>query len=1296
MPVIGQALNYYDGSLVQPSHGAFVGLPFGQIGDYGALVRSESLVMITPPEEPPYLVPGGPPAWTAEYPQEFRDQLPPLAGYIYQPGGSGSEYTGGYFVASERRSYDFHADAALKGRGLILLKRDPLGYDTAITYDSPYNLLPTSVTDPLGLSTAASYDYRVLLPQLVTDPNSNQTQVGYTPLGLPASIAVMGKVGVDEGDTPDQPGTRFDYGLTAWDEAPASARQPAWVHTSRRVEHRWQLIAAENAQRQQQGQPPLTPTEIQALFPPNEVDQFPERFLQSREYSDGFGRVLQARAQAEDVLFDDPTLAQPTFGDAGLPADQNTTPGDAIGTQASATDPFVAVSGWQVYDNKGRVVEKYEPFFSTGWAYNTPLDAQMGQKAIMDYDPRGQLTHTINPDGSEQRVIYGIPGDLTNPDQYTPTPWEAYTYDANDNAGRTHPSTSQAYRNHWNTPASIVIDALGRTVQQTARNGSAGTTDWFTTSSTYDIRGNLLSVTDALGRLMFQYVYDLVNRPWRSEQLDAGTRISVLDAVGNMIEQRDSKGALLLHASDLMKRPLRLWARDKANDSLMLREQLEYGDGGDPQQPSADRDANRQLNRLGKLARHYDEAGQLDFAHYDFKGNLLEKTRQVIKDASLLTVFNQIPPDGTPLPFQVDWLPPAGTTLAQLADTLLDTTTPYTTTSSYDALNRITTLTYPQDSDGPGHQKVLTPTYNRAGALEQVALSGQVYVERIAYNAKGQRILITYGNGLMTRYAYDRQTFHLLRLRTEAYTKPTTLTYHPTGLPLQDMGYSYDLVGNILGIQDRTPGSGVLNNPQAGSTGDPRLAQLLASGDALLRAFVYDPLYRLLSANGRECNIVPRPRPWEDYPICGFDSGKQGTPNQDNAPQMTSLYVETYAYDPAGNMLTLMHQNGSTSWTRSSGMGGLSPQQWQQAWQSHLNTGGIWANPPDNRLTHVEDNSSTNAQSHFYDENGNLVQENTSRYFVWDHGDRLRAYYTQAGNSAPTLYVQYLYDSGGQRVKKLVHPLNGSYEATVYIDGIFEQYRWQETGGEAKQNNHIHLMDNQQRIALLRIGDMPPDDHGPADQYHLCDHLSSSSLILDQSGNWVNREEYFPYGETSFGSFAKKRYRFTGKERDEESGLYYHGARYYAPWLARWVNCDPIGFKAGLHVYRYASNSPIVNRDANGKWDSSEHSSALPQADINHQTGAASPGAASGKASFSQKSINLVYRVNGALQTLTPIVEGNGAIVIGEVIAKKFGVSDYDIEEFNRGLNFALLNMEPQAIGSIGLAADALTSTLSD
>ena len=90
--VLGQTFHYYDGD-------AFVGLGLGLLGARGALVRSEQLVLTqailedayrsgdtptNPPEVPPYMVPGGSPVWTSEYPQAFRDQLPALAGYVFR------------------------------------------------------------------------------------------------------------------------------------------------------------------------------------------------------------------------------------------------------------------------------------------------------------------------------------------------------------------------------------------------------------------------------------------------------------------------------------------------------------------------------------------------------------------------------------------------------------------------------------------------------------------------------------------------------------------------------------------------------------------------------------------------------------------------------------------------------------------------------------------------------------------------------------------------------------------------------------------------------------------------------------------------------------------------------------------------------------------------------------------------------------------------------------------------------------------------------------------------------------
>src|SRR5262249_44884313 len=123
---------------------------------------------------------------------------------------------------------------------------------------------------------------------------------------------------------------------------------------------------------------------------------------------------------------------------------------------------------------------------------------------------------------------------------------------------------------------------------------------------------------------------------------------------------------------------------------------------------------------------------------------------------------------------------------------------------------------------------------------------------------------------------------------------------------------------------------------------------------------------------------------------------------------------------------------------------------------------------------------------------------------------------------------------------------------------------------------------DQQRITLVRVGTPFPDDTTPAIKYQLGDHLGSSNVVIDDTGAWFNREEYTPYGATSFGSFTKKRYRFTGKERDEDSGLYYHGARYYAPWLGRWVSCDPAGMVDGINLYEYVSSNPIVLIDKYG------------------------------------------------------------------------------------------------------------------
>jgi RHS repeat-associated protein len=108
-------------------------------------------------------------------------------------------------------------------------------------------------------------------------------------------------------------------------------------------------------------------------------------------------------------------------------------------------------------------------------------------------------------------------------------------------------------------------------------------------------------------------------------------------------------------------------------------------------------------------------------------------------------------------------------------------------------------------------------------------------------------------------------------------------------------------------------------------------------------------------------------------------------------------------------------------------------------------------------------------------------------------------------------------------------------------------------------------------------------------RFQLDNHLGSASLEVDESGLVIGYEEYHPYGTTAYASgrggveVSGKRYRYTGKERDEETGLYYHGARHLAPWLARWGSCDPSGLVDGPNLYAYARNNPSTLSDPSGR-----------------------------------------------------------------------------------------------------------------
>jgi len=205
--------------------------------------------------------------------------------------------------------------------------KDPFDNLSSIEYDE-FLMFPIKATDALGLETLAEYNYRVMQADKVTDPNENSSVFDFSPLGLLKATAVIGKgtqgdYKSSSGDFYDRyaPSVEMEYDFFAF----KNEGNPIWVKTIQREQH---YQDEENS-----------PTIIKV------------------EYSDGFGRLLQTRSQAEDVIF-----GNQTFGSSGLSSNQNQSAQNApaVGIERASEDPLnVVVSGWQIYNNKGEVVEQY-------------------------------------------------------------------------------------------------------------------------------------------------------------------------------------------------------------------------------------------------------------------------------------------------------------------------------------------------------------------------------------------------------------------------------------------------------------------------------------------------------------------------------------------------------------------------------------------------------------------------------------------------------------------------------------------------------------------------------------------------------------------------------------------------------------------------------------------------------------------------------------------------------------------------------------------------------------------------
>jgi RHS repeat-associated protein len=195
---------------------------------------------------------------------------------------------------------------------------------------------------------------------------------------------------------------------------------------------------------------------------------------------------------------------------------------------------------------------------------------------------------------------------------------------------------------------------------------------------------------------------------------------------------------------------------------------------------------------------------------------------------------------------------------------------------------------------------------------------------------------------------------------------------------------------------------------------------------------------------------------------------------------------------------------------------------------------------------------------------------------------------TDLGGGGTAYYVN---DAAGQRVRKVIERIGTLVEERIYLGG-YEVYRKRDHTGVLLERETLHVLDGVRRIALVETKTVDtaagPFTVTPRIRYQLGNHLGSAVLELDETGLVISYEEYHPYGTTAYGSgragveVSARRYRYTGKEKDEETGLYYHGARYYACWLGRWTSSDPAGMVDGPNLFQYSRDNPVVLLDPNG------------------------------------------------------------------------------------------------------------------
>ncbi|MBZ5524872.1 MAG: hypothetical protein LAP21_21785 [Acidobacteriia bacterium] len=523
---------------------------------------------------------------------------------------------------------------------------------------------------------------------------------------------------------------------------------------------------------------------------------------------------------------------------------------------------------------------------------------------------------------------------------------------------------------------------------------------------------------------------------------------------------------------------------------------------------------------------------------------------------------------------------------------------------TYDSLSRLLTTKNPEAGQ-------LSYAYDNASrvisktepAPNQPWGSTQTVFVNYTYDALNRPLDITY-TGSATQnssYRYDYTSF-----LGQTFTNPIGRQVAATaaGNTVNYFITSYDSMGRVKQTVQCTPGVAVC---QTFNAAYDLVGDMLTLGypNGFSVTYGYDSAARLTSATDSSGNIYAQTPTilasgaMQEFTSPNFSNFKFHTDFNNrlqpteiwagSAPGASSLFDKTYQYNPAGlsqvnngNIYTVTNVKDDTR-TQSFGYDALNRLA-TAGDKAHWSNGYVydpWGNllqkvpgvPAGESLLKTAD-VNNHLSGLTYDAAGNTINDGFNSY-TFDAENRITAVGTGAS---------YMYDAFGRRVKKTV-----SSAVTNYWYGPGGQVLAESDAAGAFTN---YVFFGGQRLARNISGDI---------KYYVTDHLHSTAVFADKSGTVLDDNDFYPWGGVVPGvglSNSTNRYKFTGKERDSESGLDDFGARYYSSVIGRFMSPDwagkptaipysEFGNPQSLNLYSYVRNNPMNLFDPDGHEDKS-------------------------------------------------------------------------------------------------------------